>query len=97
MRPGNVMLTKDGAKLLDFGLAKLGGAKAAPSAILSAALTGAGDLTGAGVIVGTLQYISPEQLDGQDADARSDIFAFGAVLYEMCTAGGRSKEKARPL
>jgi serine/threonine protein kinase len=80
LKPGNVMLTKSGAKLLDFGLAKT----RAPAASGGASMpTTPGDLTAAGVILGTFQYMSPEQLEGQQTDARSDIFAFGAVLYEM--------------
>ena len=81
LKPGNVMLTKRGAKLLDFGLAKLH--PAVGGAGLSAAATVTSPLTGAGSIVGTYQYMSPEQLEGREADERSDIFAFGALLYEM--------------
>jgi len=81
LKPGNVMLTKSGAKLLDFGLAKLH--PAVGGAGLSAAATVTSPLTGAGSIVGTYQYMSPEQLEGREADERSDIFAFGALLYEM--------------
>ena len=83
LKPGNVMITKDGAKLLDFGLAKLkvtGGVVEGISGI-----TKSTPLTGAGTIIGTLQYMSPEQLEGKEADSRSDIFSFGAVLYEMAT------------
>jgi len=84
LKPGNVMLTKAGAKLLDFGLAKGGeilqGGDIATSPTVSRALTAQG------TIVGTLQYMSPEQLEGKDADARSDIFSFRAMLYEMATA-----------
>ena len=83
LKPGNVMLTKTGAKLMDFGLAKLqqaGGIVAGVSGI-----TRTTPLTGEGTIVGTLQYMSPEQLEGKEADARSDIFSFGTILYEMST------------
>ncbi len=84
LKPGNVMLTKMGAKLMDFGLAKSMGAAAAPSN-LTASPTLTSPLTAEGSIVGTFQYMAPEQLEGKEADARSDIFAFGAVLYEMAT------------
>lgn len=81
LKPSNVMLTRTGAKLLDFGLAKL-----RPSPIRDAmALTEAPTLTADGVIVGTVQYMAPEQLEGKEVDPRTDIFAFGAVLYEMAT------------
>ena len=83
LKPGNIMLTKSGAKLLDFGLAKLKPSHNAPVGV-SAPTVSAG-LTGEGAILGTLQYMAPEQLEGQDADARTDIFAFGAVIYEMVT------------
>jgi eukaryotic-like serine/threonine-protein kinase len=90
-KPGNIMLTKSGTKLMDFGLAKpasLGAAGSGSVPLLSAARTMSGPtpaspLTTAGSIVGTIQYMSPEQIEGKEADARADIFAFGAVLYEM--------------
>jgi eukaryotic-like serine/threonine-protein kinase len=84
VKPGNVMITKSGAKLLDFGLAKRVEA-AAPVADPPSAMTEAA-LTMQGVLVGTPEYMAPEQLRGREADARSDIFAFGALLYEMVTA-----------
>ncbi|MFZ0276077.1 MAG: protein kinase [Candidatus Sulfotelmatobacter sp.] len=94
LKPGNIMLTRSGAKLMDFGLAKPAAAgvsgvtSSAP--LLSAARTMSGaspvsPLTTAGALVGTIQYMSPEQIEGKEADARSDIFALGAVLYEMLT------------
>jgi Tol biopolymer transport system component len=85
LKPGNVMLTKSGAKLLDFGLAK---SIAPPGSVsgLTAAPTMTSPLTAAGTIVGTFQYMAPEQIEGGEADARSDIFSFGALLYEMATA-----------
>jgi serine/threonine protein kinase len=99
LKPGNIMLTQSGAKLMDFGLAKplgmkstgSGSGSAPPSFTAVATLSGPSPLsplTTAGSIIGTIQYMSPEQIEGKEADARSDIFAFGAVLYEM-TAGKR--------
>jgi eukaryotic-like serine/threonine-protein kinase len=84
LKPGNVMLTKAGAKLLDFGLAR---SEPLLSALPGSSLlpTTPAAVTAQGTILGTLQYMSPEQLDGSEADARSDIFAFGSVVYEMVT------------
>ena len=82
LKPSNVMLTETGVRLLDFGLAKQH--EAGPPGTLSAAPTRTA-LTMEGSILGTLHYMSPEQLDGKPADARSDVFSFGATLYEMVT------------
>src|SRR5947209_15952222 len=79
LKPANILVTKQGIKLLDFGLAK----QRAPLTEADATLTAA--LTSKGQILGTLQYMSPEQLHGQEADPRSDLFSFGCVLYEMLT------------
>ena len=99
LKPGNIMLTPGGTKLMDFGLAKpvgtqavaSGSGTAPPSFTAAATLSGPSPLTPlttAGSIIGTIQYMAPEQIEGKEADARSDIFAFGAVLYEM-VAGKR--------
>jgi Tol biopolymer transport system component/predicted Ser/Thr protein kinase len=82
LKPGNVMLTKSGVKLLDFGLAKAV-APATPQQMTSFPTQQA--LTQKGTILGTFQYMAPEQLEGREADARTDIFALGGVLYEMAT------------
>jgi len=83
LKPANVMLTKTGAKLLDFGLAKPSAALTSAAAV--DALTLSKSLTEEGVIVGTFRYMAPEQLEGKDTDGRTDIFALGALLYEMGT------------
>jgi serine/threonine protein kinase len=93
LKPGNIMLTKNGGKLMDFGLAKAtvsGLASVSSAPLLSAAKTMSeatplSPLTSAGMVIGTIQYMAPEQIEGREADARSDLFALGAVLYEMTT------------
>jgi serine/threonine protein kinase len=108
LKPGNILLTKSGVKVLDFGLARIQHAPAVDGSSLVE--TRAVSLTVEGAILGTLPYMSPEQVEGRDADARSDIFAFGVVLYELI-AGTRPftgktqaklvasilKEEPRPL
>jgi len=88
LKPSNVMLTKSGVKLLDFGLAKW------EERAGSVAPTEARPLTQQGALLGTIPYMAPEQLEGKEADARSDIYAFGAVLYEMVT-GRRAYDEER--
>jgi Tol biopolymer transport system component len=92
LKPGNIMITSGGAKLLDFGLAKLaqqtssGDGSAEPSS---------GNTTTPGTILGTMQYMAPEQLEGKEADARTDIFAFGSILYEMVSGKRAFEGKSR--
>ncbi len=83
LKPGNVMLTKSGVKLLDFGLARV--FQPVSSGSILTALPTETPLTEKGTILGTVQYMAPEQLEGKEADSRTDIFALGAVLYEMAT------------
>ena len=110
LKPGNIMLTKAGAKLLDFGLAKLRKTGTFGATLASAAATQSEPLTGQGTILGTVQYMAPEQLEGKEADPRTDIFALGAVLHEMVTGektfrgesqaslvGSILKDEPRPL
>jgi eukaryotic-like serine/threonine-protein kinase len=84
LKPGNIMLTKSGTKLLDFGLAKLK-TDTAPANVTFSKVPTEDAVTAQGTILGTLQYMAPEQLEGKAVDARTDIFAFGAVVYEMAT------------
>jgi len=85
LKPSNIMLTKTGAKLMDFGLAKPAVAAIGASSSSASLATMSQPLTAEGTIVGTFQYMSPEQVEGKEADVRSDIFSLGAVLYEMIT------------
>ncbi|HYM26247.1 MAG TPA: protein kinase [Vicinamibacterales bacterium] len=93
LKPGNVMLTKAGVRLLDFGLAKTTAALAPAGG--SMLPTTPPTLTAQGTILGTLQYMAPEQIEGLEADARSDIFAFGCVLYEMIAGRKAFEGKTR--
>jgi serine/threonine protein kinase len=81
VKPANIMLTRDGVKVLDFGLAKTARRVVGPDDVTGVAAA----LTSEGTILGTPQYMAPEQYEGKEADARSDIFAFGCVVYEMVT------------
>ncbi|MGO9126608.1 MAG: protein kinase domain-containing protein [Terriglobales bacterium] len=94
LKPGNIMLTKSGAKLMDFGLAKQSGPAVLASAITEMTMDQA-KLTSEGSIVGTFQYMAPEQLEGKEADARTDIFALGEVIYEMATGKSAFSGKSR--
>jgi hypothetical protein len=92
LKPGNIMLTRSGAKLMDFGLA-LAREPAPASSDLSAMPTAVAPITAQGSIVGTVPYMAPEQLEGRPADARTDLWALGCVLYEMAS-GRRAFEGA---
>ena len=92
LKPGNVMLTRSGVALLDFGLARMGLGGSAPKPLDQDDAR----LTREETIFGTLHYLSPEQLNGGIGDGRSDIFALGAVLYEMLTAQRAFEGRARP-
>ena len=93
LKPGNMMLTKGGAKLMDFGLARAASRLPPAAGALTESPTVSRPLTAEGTIVGTFQYMAPEQLEGKEADARTDLWALGCVLYEMAT-GKRAFEGA---
>ena len=95
LKPGNIMLTKSGVKLLDFGLAKFAAKPASDLSAHAAPSAASQPLTDKGAIMGTFQYMAPEQLKGKDADARTDIFAFGCVLYEMTTGKSAFEHKSQ--
>src|SRR5262249_23453952 len=83
LKPGNIMVTKTGAKLLDSGIAKT---IVAPAVSINLSATvGTSPVTEEGTVVGTFHYMAPEQIEGKELDGRSDVFSFGAVLYEMLT------------
>src|SRR5579862_898727 len=94
LKPANIMLTKSGAKLLDFGLAKYT-VSAAHEAVMSTLAMSDSNITGKGEIVGTFQYMAPEQLEGKEADARTDIFALGELIHEMVTGKPAFSGKSR--
>ena len=95
LKPANVMLTRAGTKLLDFGLAKTSPGPAGPGN--DETVAAAFPVTGTGMVVGTLQYMAPEVLEGLPADSRSDIYAFGAVIYEMATGRKAFRAELQPL
>ncbi len=94
LKPSNIMLTKSGAKLMDFGLAKQSGPAPLATALTEMTVEQS-KLTSEGMLVGTFQYMAPEQLEGKDADARTDIFALGEVIYEMVTGKPAFRGKSR--
>jgi len=94
LKPANVMLTKTGAKLMDFGLAKHSGPAPLASALTEMTMEQA-KLTSEGMLVGTFQYMAPEQLEGKEADSRTDIFSLGELIYEMATGKPPFSGKSR--
>jgi len=94
LKPGNIMLTANGPKLLDFGLAKPT-LPMVSGATLTATATPTTPVTEEGTIVGTFQYMSPEQVEGKEVDGRSEIFSLGAVLYEMVTGNPAFEGKSQ--
>jgi len=95
LKPSNVMLTKSGAKLLDFGLAKLQEKASTLSNPATDITMATSKLTGEGMLVGTFQYMAPEQFEGKEADCRTDIFALGTLIYEMATGKAAFEGKSR--
>jgi serine/threonine protein kinase len=93
LKPANIMLTKSGVKLLDFGLARLTPARVAGQATLT---SGEDSLTAPGSVFGTMPYMAPEQIRGAEADARTDLFAFGTVFYEMVTGRRAFNARSQP-
>jgi len=93
LKPSNIMLTKSGAKLMDFGLAKLTDAPSPSTALTE--MTQEAKLTSEGMLVGTFQYMAPEQLEGKEADFRTDIFSLGESIYEMATGKPAFSGKSR--
>ena len=94
LKPANVMLTKTGAKLMDFGLAKQSGPAPLATALTEMTMENV-KLTSEGMLVGTFQYMAPEQLEGKEADHRADIFALGELIYEMATGKPAFSAKSR--